>query len=41
MKKFVVEIKEVGNDHVMTTSFIGEKTREEVVEFYGLEKPRR
>lgn len=39
MKKFIIRIKEKGNDHVITTSYTGDRTREYVIKFFGLEGP--
>lgn len=39
MKKYNVIFKEVGKDRVGQTSHTGNLTREEVIEFFGLDKP--
>ena len=37
-KKFIVKIKEVGRDNILTTEYSGSlgTTRQDIVEFYGL-----
>lgn len=37
MKKFEIKFKEVGSDRIGTTTHIGTKSKEEVIEFFGLE----
>ena len=41
MKKWKARIKEKGTDHILTPEYLwfncGEKTREEIIEFWGLE----
>ena len=37
MKKFEIKFKEVGSDRIGTTTHIGNKSKEEVIEFFGLE----
>lgn len=39
MKKFIIRIKEKGNYHIITTSHTGDRSRESVVNFFGLEDP--
>lgn len=39
-KQYVAEIKEVGNNSVLTSSHTGrEMTREELIAFWGLDEP--
>ena len=37
MKKFNIRYKEVGSDRIGETSHIGNKSKEEVISFFGLE----
>ena len=37
-KHWYVELKEVGHD-VLTTEYIGNKSREEVIKWFGLDQP--
>lgn len=40
MKKethYIIRIKERNNPHIITTEFVGFKTKREVIDFYGLE----
>ena len=39
MKTWKVKIKEVGNDHIIETSYIGEVNGAEVVKWFGLDQP--
>lgn len=34
---YIVRIKERGSDHFIESEFIGNKTKRELIEFYGLE----
>jgi hypothetical protein len=36
---YAVHIKEKDNEHWITTEYIGFRTREQIIEFYGLDKP--
>lgn len=39
MKTYNVKIKEVGNDHIITTSYKGVADRQAVIDWFGLEEP--
>lgn len=39
MKKYKISYKEAGKEHVGTCYDIGERSRLEVIEFFGLEEP--
>lgn len=34
---YIIRIKERNNPHIITTEYVGLKTRREVIDFYGLE----
>ncbi len=36
---YIIRIKEKGNPHTLTTEYIGNKTKREIIDFYGLEQP--
>lgn len=36
---YIIHIKEKGNPHTLTTEYIGNKTKREIIDFYGLEQP--
>lgn len=36
MKKWIVKYRENGSDRIRTTSHTGNKTRQEVIDFFGL-----
>lgn len=40
MAHYVMKCKEVGREHLLTSSIIGEeKTKEELIAFWGLDEP--
>ena len=38
-KHWYAEIKEVGNDDVLKPEYVGDKSREEVIKWFGLDQP--
>lgn len=36
---YIIRIKERNNPHIVETEYIGNKSRRDIIEFYGLEQP--